>query len=106
MAGVPLELHDKVVLVTGGSRGIGAETVRLFSRAGGRVAFNYLKAREQAEELVLECNAAECAGPNHPADPYDPNARCAAFQQDLSSPEDGRKLVASAVAAFGRLDAL
>jgi 3-oxoacyl-[acyl-carrier protein] reductase len=92
MAGVSLAMNDRTVLVTGGSRGIGAETVRLFSQAGARVAFNYLQAREQAEALVAECG--------------DQNHRCAAFQQDLSSPEDGRVLVASAVAAFGRLDAL
>jgi 3-oxoacyl-[acyl-carrier protein] reductase len=84
-------LEDKVVLVTGGSRGIGAETVRLFSQAGARVAFSYRKAREQAHALV-----AECGGPG----------RCVAVEQDLSSPQDGRALVAAAVAAFGRLDVL
>jgi 3-oxoacyl-[acyl-carrier protein] reductase len=91
MAGVALALDDKVALITGGSRGIGAETVRLFSQAGARVAFNYRSARQQAEAL-----AGECGGPE----------RCIAIEQDLSTPSDGRALVAAAVRAFGRLDIL
>jgi len=91
MAGVSLVLDGKVAVITGGSRGIGAETVRLFSEAGARVAFSYEKARERAETL-----ARECGGPQ----------RCVAIKQELSTPEDGRALVAAAVKAFGRLDVL
>lgn len=91
MAGVPLLLDNKVALITGGSRGIGAETVRLFNAAGARVAFSYKQARERAETLVLDCG-----GPS----------RCMAIEQDLANPPDGRALVAAAVRAFGRLDIL
>ena len=91
MAGVSLVLDGKVALVTGGSRGIGAETVRIFSQAGARVAFSYEQARERAASL-----AADCGGPEG----------CVAIQQELSSPADGRALVDAAVAAFGRLDIL
>ena len=91
MTAVSLQLDGKIALISGGSRGIGAETVRLFTQAGARVAFSYRKARKQAEAL-----AAECGGPG----------RCAALEQDLSSAADGRALVASAVATFGRLDIL
>ena len=86
-----LALDDRVALITGGSRGIGAETVRVFAEAGARVAFSYRHSRAQAEAL-----ARECGGPKH----------CIAIGQDLATPSDGRALVASTVQAFGRLDAL
>jgi 3-oxoacyl-[acyl-carrier protein] reductase len=91
MAGITLVLEGKVALITGGSRGIGAETVRLFVDAGAQVVFNYRQARQQAEAL-----ASQSGGPR----------RCVAVEQDLSSPKDGRALVAATVAAFGRLDIL
>ncbi len=91
MPGFSISLDGKVALVTGGSRGIGAETVRAFRQAGARVAFSYRQAREQAEALTAGCGGA---------------GMCAALQQELSSPADGRALVAAAVATFGRLDAL
>lgn len=91
MSGVALSLEGKVALITGGSRGIGAECVRLFREAGAKVAFNYRAARVQAEVLVLECGGIES---------------CVAIEQELSSPEDGRVLVAKAIEAFGRLDCL
>jgi len=91
MAGVSLVMEGRVALISGGSRGIGAETVRLFSEAGARVAFSYRQARPQAEALASECGGRE---------------RCVAIRQDLSAPADGHALVAAAVAAFGRLDVL
>jgi 3-oxoacyl-[acyl-carrier protein] reductase len=84
-----MSVAGKVALITGGSRGIGAATVRLFRQAGAKVVFSYLSAAQQAETLVQECGGPEF---------------CRAIQQPLSTPEDGQALVAAAVAAFGRLD--
>jgi 3-oxoacyl-[acyl-carrier protein] reductase len=91
IGGVGLSLAAKTALVTGGSRGIGAETVRLFHAAGARVAFNYRVARAEAVKLVEECGGAESSQ---------------AIEQELSSAEQGIALLEKTVAAFGRLDIL
>jgi 3-oxoacyl-[acyl-carrier protein] reductase len=85
-----LSLSGRVALVTGGSRGIGAATVRMFARAGARVFFNYRTARIEAERLVAELG----------------EANCAAVACDLSGVDPARQLVHDAVERFGRLDIL
>ena len=47
----------KHILITGGSRGIGAAMVRAFSQAGYRVSFTYLKSVDEAEALAKETGA-------------------------------------------------
>ncbi len=91
MGGVLLSLEGKVALVTGGSRGIGAATVRMLRQAGAKVVFSYQSAAASASSLVEELGGLEV---------------CRAIQKDLAKPEDGRALIAAAVAAFGRLDCL
>jgi 3-oxoacyl-[acyl-carrier protein] reductase len=90
-SGVPLTLAGRTALISGGSRGIGAATVRLFRQAGARVAFSYRAAKAEAEAL-----SNELGGPS----------QCLALQQSLTTPEDGQALVARALAAFGDLDIL
>lgn len=52
-----INLQGKVAIVTGGSRGIGAEIVKSLARNGADVAFNYVKSEEKAMELVKELEA-------------------------------------------------
>jgi 3-oxoacyl-[acyl-carrier protein] reductase len=87
---VPLSLSGKVALITGGSRGIGAATVRLFAAAGAKIVFTYQKARSQAESLAQECGSANCH----------------AIASNLNSTDSPRGLVAEAVKHFGRIDIL
>lgn len=51
----------ETAVITGGSRGIGAETVRAFCRAGYRVAFFYHASREAAMALAVETGAVALA---------------------------------------------
>jgi 3-oxoacyl-[acyl-carrier protein] reductase len=87
---VTLSLSNKVALITGGSRGIGAATVRLFAAAGAKVVFNYQKAKAQADALAKECGGSNCH----------------AVASNLTDAESARILVAETVKHFGRLDIL
>jgi 3-oxoacyl-[acyl-carrier protein] reductase len=87
---IPPLLDNKVALITGGSRGIGAATVRMFVSAGARVLFNYHKSKGQADQLVKELGADNCV----------------AVACNLSGTETARELVANTVDRFGRLDIL
>ena len=47
---------SKTVLITGASRGIGAQTARAFAQAGHRVVLNYHTSADKAEALAAELN--------------------------------------------------
>lgn len=49
-----IDLSNKVTLITGGSRGIGAACVELFAKAGSKVAFTYKQAKGEADKLAAE----------------------------------------------------
>jgi NAD(P)-dependent dehydrogenase (short-subunit alcohol dehydrogenase family) len=73
---------NKVLIVTGGSRGIGAATCRMAGELGFHVVVNYLAERAVAEGVVTEIKHA--GGKAH------------AIQADLSKPEDIQRLFAEA----------
>ena len=87
---ISLSLEGKVALITGGSRGIGAATVRMFVEAGARVMFNYERAQGAAEKLVRQCGEGNCAA-----------AAC-----NLEGTKTAQELVAATIKRFGRLDIL
>ncbi|MBM7587459.1 NAD(P)-dependent dehydrogenase (short-subunit alcohol dehydrogenase family) [Bacillus pakistanensis] len=45
-------LHNKVAVVTGGSRGIGAATAILFAKAGADIVINYYSSKEDALNVL------------------------------------------------------
>jgi len=89
-SGIALSLKGKVAVVTGGSRGIGAATVRMFVSAGARVVFSYQKNKRAADDVVRACG----------------KENCVAVQADLGDIAAPRKLIEAAVRRFGRLDIL
>jgi NAD(P)-dependent dehydrogenase (short-subunit alcohol dehydrogenase family) len=86
------DLSSKVALVTGGSRGIGAEITRTLARNGAAVGFTYHSAVDRAHSVEKEIQA--------------DGGRALAIQADNADPEAGRAAVETTVAAFGGLDIL
>ncbi len=84
-------LEHQVALVTGGSRGIGAATVKLLADAGAKVIFSYLRAARQAQELVKACGGA---------------GRALAVRADVANAAGAKRLIQAAIRRFGRLDIL
>jgi NAD(P)-dependent dehydrogenase (short-subunit alcohol dehydrogenase family) len=81
-------MDKKILLVTGGSRGIGAATARLAARQGYDVAINYVGNEKAANEVV--------------ADIEKNNARGIAIKGDMASEADILKMF-DAVDKFGKL---
>lgn len=77
----------KSVLINGGSRGIGAELVRLFAREGYKVAFTYKSSKDSADSLALESGAL-------------------AIMADSAVESDIKRAVALAAAQHGGIDIL
>jgi len=83
---------DRVLLITGGSRGIGAATARLAARRGYAVAVNYVTNRAAAEAVVA---AIEKGG-----------GRAIAVAGDVASAPDVVRMFEAVDQALGRLTAL
>jgi 3-oxoacyl-[acyl-carrier protein] reductase len=86
---IGLELNGKVVLITGGSRGIGAETARRMAAAGGRVIINYRRSESEADALVNEIGA-----------------NATAIQADVADPAALETMINEVVSRFGAIDVL
>lgn len=87
-----ISLAGRAVLVTGGSRGIGAATVKLFARAGADVVFCYHRSREAAQQVEQEAR-------KH-------GTRVEALKADVGRMPDAKKLVRFTCERLGRLDIL
>src|SRR6202142_3364637 len=87
-----ISLAGKAALITGGSRGIGAATVKLFAQAGADVVFNYHRSRESAAQVEQEAR-------KH-------GTRIESLKADLGKMADAKKLVEFTRERLGRLDIL
>jgi len=75
-----IDLHNKTILVSGASRGIGAAMNKVFSESGANVIPHASRASDHTDDSFL--------------------------YQDLSKPKAGEKLFAAALEKFGRIDAV
>jgi len=86
------KLKDKVAVVTGASKGIGASIAGHLAAEGAAVVVNYVSSRADAERVVAEITRA--------------GGRAIAVQADVARQADVTRLFAEGVKAFGRVDVL
>lgn len=85
-------LNNKVALVTGASRGIGAAVATKLANAGAKVIINYAGSKEEAEKTVQSIK--------------ENGGDAIAVKADVSKPGEVSALFDTAIAHYGRIDVL
>jgi len=86
-----MRFKDKVVLVTGASRGIGSAIALAFAEEGAKVIINYLRSEKQANEVLSKVNAV---------------SEGIVIQCDVCDEQQVKQMIDKAVTTFGRIDIL
>jgi acetoacetyl-CoA reductase len=86
-------LENAVVVITGGSRGIGHAIAEELGFSGAKVVVNYAHSKESAEELVARLRVGG-------------SPEAVAIQADVSDPEQAAMLIQETVKRFSRIDVL
>lgn len=85
-------LDQKVILITGSSRGIGAAIAVKMAAAGGKIIVNYAGGKEAADDVVNQIKAA--------------GGDAIALQADVSKSDEVKRMFDEAIAHYGRIDVL
>lgn len=83
---------NKVVVVTGGSRGIGAQIVKTLANENYKVILNYNNSKEQAEKIQQEL--------------LEQGKEIEIIKADVSKKEEAEKLIQFAINKFNKIDIL
>jgi 3-oxoacyl-[acyl-carrier protein] reductase len=86
------KLEGKVAVVTGASKGIGAEIARQLAANGASVVVNYASSKAGADKVVADITAK--------------GGKAVAVGGDVSKPAEAKGIIDAAVKSFGRLDVL
>lgn len=86
------DLTDKVAVVTGSSKGIGAGIAKMLAAQGARVVINYRSSPEAAEAVVTEITSA--------------GGEAVAVQADVSQSSEAQRLIKTVVDTYGQIDIL
>ncbi|WP_263368338.1 SDR family NAD(P)-dependent oxidoreductase [Edaphobacter bradus] len=86
------KLKGKVAIVTGASKGIGADIAKGLAKEGASVVVNYASSREGADKVV--------------ADIVKNGGKAIAVQGDVAKEADVKRIFAETTKAFGKLDVL
>jgi 3-oxoacyl-[acyl-carrier protein] reductase len=86
-----IDLSGKKVLITGGSRGIGAACVHLFAQTGADIAFTYISAEKESKKLIKR---------------YSGRISIKAYRSDMNDPSAFSKTVRQIVKEFKGIDIL
>ena len=89
---IPVILTDKVAIVTGASRGLGAQIAMQMAEAGASVCVNYLNSKEAAEKVVADIKAA--------------GGQAFAHQGDVTDLAQMQAMAVEVIKHFGRIDIL
>lgn len=87
-----IKLNDKVVVITGGTRGIGKSMVKAFAKEGAKVIINYNISEELAKELLEDINS------------Y--NTNCMIIKADVSLPSEVMNMYKLVITKYGKIDVL
>jgi 3-oxoacyl-[acyl-carrier protein] reductase len=87
-----MQFKDRVVLVTGASRGIGRAIAICFAKEGAKVVINYTNSKSLADSLVAQINKL--------------GTKAISVKCDVSKEDEVKKMVAITIKTFGKLDIL
>ncbi len=87
-----MKLQNKVAIITGASRGIGAQIAKVLAREGAMVVINYAKNKAAADQVVSEIQGA--------------GDKAIAIKADVSKADEVKALFDSSIAHYGKVDIL